>query len=608
MGITEQTESIEIKEPEKLPEVNITSAEEEVCSCRYKNLTFCEKLGFNLRYFSHKLSLMLHRNLSNKMVQIVYVSAQDIPKDYILALQKQYPNKEVKVIIPLSGLVEEELCSSVNFTYYYRNREYEAKVVKYPADNSNIWVYGIYSETFSDMDNPSQIYNFKYLAPYVKCVRAFVKRLGVDIVHSDNIPLYMGAEFERKQRKNFKLIQSYHNYDMLPEVEPFWAAINLADKAVIEKITKDRIIRKYLARLFNLKKVSSTKTISKCLDYFYTNYEKFRNTVNLDNQIEQNIMLLSLNKRIVKMFPNSVIKRRREYNQQYYSSKMSDRIVLTAGTPSKDYPFGKKTVSLYSGYSNKFEDKIIYNFNVNNFRNIRTINKGYVQRELGKSKIESKFTDRNLFKDDEVEICGYLDTVRTSALIFVCFDENASEDDYKSVVIPVLKAFELSKDIQFILNVKNASNNTYIKSLVDFFESQRALDGRWVYIDGKINLAQFMAASNIYLCPDGNGVDDYELLFTALKYGCVPVIFKKDSKNDLLKDIFDDMNDGCCFKLPQDSSEETKDDEDLLIKAINFYFNNASSWNLIMKNAMSYDSGWNFERIAAFNALYDELM
>jgi hypothetical protein len=607
MSIVENIEQAEGLSTETVRTEDLPISEIKVVPRRHRVLRLSEKIKLNYKILSRKLSYMLKGHKRTSLTQILYVSSEDIPEDYILSLQKQYPDKEITVIIPLCGITENLKNYYLSFDYFYRNTNHEAKIVKYPTKENNIKVYGIYSEAFSKILKSSEIYQMKYMSAYAKCARIFAEKLNADIIHADNIPFLLGSDFETKQKIKSKIIQSYHHMEMFPVYEPFWAAINLADKNNIEKITKDRIIKKYLAKLFNIKKIKSKKTIERCLDYFYENYDKFRSEVSTDKNIEQNSILRGLNKRIVKLFPGSFSKKNKEFDAQYYSAKKSNRLIITSNSLVKNGEFNKKIKYLQNGINNKYKNKIVYNFNVNNFRNIRTINRNYLQREFGKGKIESKFTDRSLLQDNEIEICGYLDTLRTSAIIFANFDGNATEDEYKSVIIPVLKAFELNKDIQFILNTENASKNSYIKSLIDFFETQRALDGRWLFIDGQINLPQFLAASNIYLIHSGQNIQSEEIIYTALKYGCIPVIFKNDEKSDILKDIFDDMNEGCCFKLPYDSTNEIENYEELIIKVLNFYFNNSSSWNIIVKNAMNYDSSWNFEKIQAFNSIYDEL-
>ena len=43
------------------------------------------------------------------------------------------------------------------------------------------------------------------------------------------------------------------------------------------------------------------------------------------------------------------------------------------------------------------------------------------------------------------------------------------------------------------------------------------------------------------------------------------------------------------------------------MKALNMYEKNPSSWNLLIKNCMNYESGWKFETIEKYNEIYDSL-
>ena len=45
-----------------------------------------------------------------------------------------------------------------------------------------------------------------------------------------------------------------------------------------------------------------------------------------------------------------------------------------------------------------------------------------------------------------------------------------------------------------------------------------------------------------------------------------------------------------------------------VIKALNLYQNNPSSWNLLIKNCMNYDSSWNFKILEKYGKIYDELL
>ena len=138
-------------------------------------------------------------------------------------------------------------------------------------------------------------------------------------------------------------------------------------------------------------------------------------------------------------------------------------------------------------------------------------------------------------------------------------------------------------------------------------ENKPAFDGRWVYINSPINLEQFYASADLTLFPARKNMM-YSNQYKALQYGCIPVTTGIGCYNDVITGIFDDMREGCGFKTNSELINEQEILENfmqILNKAINLYSNNHSSWNLLIKNAMSYDSSWNFEKLEKYNQIYD---
>ena len=45
-----------------------------------------------------------------------------------------------------------------------------------------------------------------------------------------------------------------------------------------------------------------------------------------------------------------------------------------------------------------------------------------------------------------------------------------------------------------------------------------------------------------------------------------------------------------------------------VLKALNLYQNNPSSWNLLIKNSMNHDSNWNFKILEKYDKIYKELL
>ena len=97
-------------------------------------------------------------------------------------------------------------------------------------------------------------------------------------------------------------------------------------------------------------------------------------------------------------------------------------------------------------------------------------------------------------------------------------------------------------------------------------------------------------------------------MYDSLCYGCIPIIGNDGFSGADVSDIFEDMNNGCVFKADKISENSEDNYEPLLLKALEFYTNNSASWNLIIKNAMDFESGWDFASIEKYNNLYEELI
>ena len=99
--------------------------------------------------------------------------------------------------------------------------------------------------------------------------------------------------------------------------------------------------------------------------------------------------------------------------------------------------------------------------------------------------------------------------------------------------------------------------------------------------------------------------------YLAMHYGCVPIVAKNGILNDTIADVFDDINLGCGFKT-KTSLLTNEDTNELfitpLLKALNIYQNNPSSWNLLVKNCLNKPCGWNFEMLEVYNNIYEELI
>ena len=136
------------------------------------------------------------------------------------------------------------------------------------------------------------------------------------------------------------------------------------------------------------------------------------------------------------------------------------------------------------------------------------------------------------------------------------------------------------------------------------------MNGRWVFIDGVVNPSKFLAAADMTLIPRRLNLTNPEH-FLAMHYGCVPIVSRSGILNDTISDIFDDISGGCGFKTKTNLLSDKDVNEIFLapvLKALNLYQNNPSSWNLLIKNCLNVDSSWNFKKIEKFNKIYKELL
>ena len=150
----------------------------------------------------------------------------------------------------------------------------------------------------------------------------------------------------------------------------------------------------------------------------------------------------------------------------------------------------------------------------------------------------------------------------------------------------------------------------FIKSWLDFLQKNKYLDGKWVFIDSSINFSKFYAASDMTLIPRRANLNTPEH-FAAMRYGCVPVVSRSGILNDTVADIFEDMTNGCGFKTKKALLTEEDNNELFLtpvLKALNIYQQNPSSWNLLVKNCLLKNCSWSFEILEKYNRIYRTIL
>lgn len=622
-------------------------------------------LKMYFRYIRKNCNALIREKIQKNFTNIIYLtldcppftpnsSRNDGPLEYILQMQKQYPDKDIRVLIPIINVDSEFTPSqklvieygektkvlektSISFDFFIQNKIQTAVVYKFPKNNTNIQVYGIYSPIFSGLKSVVELSRLYYLAPFVKAARIAIKKMGKenfypDIVHCENIPYYLGGEFETNLYSRIKVLQIIKDFTQIDiaKSEAFWAAINLADKKALKKITSDSLIKKYLARLFNLHNSKRFYQMKECLNFIYMNYYKFRKYVDKGEEIDENIIFNRLNARIMQIFPNISYGEELYFNPMIYSLKKSDFWATISKTyydevfekpilSGKMFKYIEKTskkseyISLgcdKNDYPRENTRKIYHEFSLDNFRENRSKNKQALIKEFSIDRIKTNFVDPTLFKNENVNIVGSLDSFYQAPLLFANLSAEIFASGVDILFNTILKLFELHKNIQVIICIKDGLKINFIKNWIKFLEDNKYFNGRWVFVDADINLPKFLASSDMILLPRrANFSDNIHLI--AMNYGCVPVASRNGLLNDNISDIFDDISEGCGFKTKQ-SLLADEDSNALflapLLKALNLYQSNSNSWNLLIKNCLKYDSSWSFEILEKYNQIYEELI
>jgi len=582
---------------------------QETYSCR----DFCHTLKIQYRLAKKRFLSFFHSHLKKNFTDILYITPETAPTDYIIAMQKQYPDKVIKVLIPLFNDENNKFeKTSIKFDYFLQGRKSNATLYHIPAGYNNINIYGIYTEELAKLENKNDIYKLKNLARYTKIARKCALKLKPDIIHAYNIPFLLGLELESRWKTGFpiKYAQFVHDYQSFPDEEPFIAAITLANEEEIKKICSDSTIKNCLATIFKTEQPKTIKKTKGYINYILKKYDEYRKNVDTTENTKENVALWRMNERTLKIFPKMTNKDNKTFNSMYFSMQKASKKIIHCDSNNK--PEWAKSladiISLPLKLSVQDDSKIHNEFNIDNFREVRFLNKRYIIREFSQKRIELKFIDFGIFKEDNTEIRGYLDSYYSAPLFLFLINEYTGIDDIKTATLALLKAFEMRKTLQVIYNFPKGLDNNILHSLFDFFESQPALSGKWVAVEGMLNKRQFLSAADMILIPSGNYLGAEDIFYAALKNGCIPILSKSNCPNSLVSDIFDDLNTGCVFKNGELNTNNDTEYETVFLKALEFYTNNTSSWNVIIKNALNYECGWDFETIEKYNNLYNELI
>ena len=575
----------------------------------------------SFRLLKQKLNKIKRKILHNSFTKILIITSRDIPFDYIQTLKKQYPDKDFSVLTPLIGEIPNGSKNLFEYEFFLQNKNNYSTLYKLPKNTHNISVYSIYSETFSKDIEKYNFLNLKQICPFLKSARFFVEKIKPNIVHVIDLPYFLGVDFEKKYKKNYKVLEQITDFSKYDNFEPFWTALNIINKEGMKKLCRDKIIQKCVATLFNLHNTKNFYQMHDCLEFIYENYLKFRSSIDRDEEVDENILFKRLNARTLKLFPqlkikdcdlsNIMHKSLKKCNfwivlsKTYYDAIFEDKTI--AGCLYQEIT-DTKTKSDFVSFGTDFTEGSIHEtFTEENFREKRVENKKYLLKELSEGRILTKFTDESLFTNEDYKIYGYLDAFYDAPLIFCCFKSDVKSEGIDIAFSSILKLFEQRKNIRVIFNIPDGMKNDYIKKFVNFCKSTPAINGRWIFIDGYINLSQFYASSDIALFPYRNPISS-NLPLLAINFGCVPITSGVGILNDIITNIFDDMTEGCGFKISESLNSENADDIYLktLSKGLNFYSQN-TSWNIIVKNCLTYNTKWNFQTIEKYNKIYEEI-
>lgn len=618
-----------------------------------ENRDFMHDFKTYIRLFRKKFSKTVREKMQKNFTNVLYITL-DNPIEYIKEMRNQHPDNDIRVLVPIINIEEETRPTkkitieidgklrvlektSISFDFFLQNRIQSAAVYEFPKNKENVQIYGIYSQGFSNVRNISEFSKLHFLAPFLKAARIAVKNFNKenftpDIIHCENIPYYLGREFERKFPTRVKVLQIIKDFTQIDiaKTEAFWAAINLADKRAMKKICRDTVIKKCVARLFNLHNAKRFYQMKDCLRFIYKNYYKFRKYIDKGEDIDENIIFNRLNSRIIQLFPNIAYGEELYFNPMLYTLKKCDFWATTSKTYYKEIfenpQLSGKLFRLIekskekSGYISfgcdlkkypRENTRMIYEcFNTENFREMRSKNKTAILKEFSSDRIKTNFVDPTLFKGEGVKIYGSLDSFYESPLLFANPAPEIFANGVDILFNTILKLFELHKNIQVIISIKDGMKINFVRTWIEFLSNNKYLNGRWVFIDGEINPPKFLAASDMILIPRRANMATSEH-YIAMNYGCVPIAARNGILNDTIPDIFDDIVGGCGFKTKTGLLTEEDTNELYLtpvLKALNIYQNNPNSWNLLIKNCMNRDSSWSLKILERYNRIYQELL
>lgn len=630
----------------------------------YENRDIVHDVKLYLRIFKRRVRNYIRERVSKRFTNILYVTTDcpeytlnsirlDSPVYYMEEMRKSYPNNEIRLFTPIVGL---ELDSkptrkiflefdgihkvlertSIHFNYFSKNEEQTCVIYEFLNTDSNIKIYGLYSPAFSYLKTPEELLKFENLVMYMRTVRYAVRKIHkkifpVDIIHCEKVPFFAGAEFEPKIPAGIKVLQTVDDFAFqdTEKRESFWALINIADKKAMKKICRDGYIRTCLSDLFNIHPAQFSGKIKDYLDIIYKNYMSFKMFANAEGKNKSEIIFYNLNLRILKMFPQVFAKDDSNYYPMYSSVKNADYCAVYSKTYYKNMSENKNMPDLLVELVKKYKDKFLYvmpafdkskyvsdkgrlvynNFSSEDFRENRKENKIVLIKEFSRDRINTKFIDKTLFKEEDANITGYLDNFYDAPLMFYHVKPDVFGYGIDILFETLFKLFEVNRNIKIIICIPNGLKYTYIKSRIDFMQNMQAFNGRWVFINNEINLTKFFAGADLFMLPQRENYINFEHII-GMKYGCVPVVSNTGYLNDTVIDLFDDITNCSGFKIKESIWDKDCAEQfySVLTKALDIYENNPSGWNAIMKNCLNNEAYDKFEIFERYNNIYEELL
>ena len=178
---------------------------DDIESAVFENKDLKQEFKTYFRLLRKKCSGFLREKLQKNFTNIIYLtldcpiytpnsSRLDSPLEFINEMRNQYPDNDIRVLIPIINLDEEfrpnkKLSiqidgetrvlekTSISFEFFLQNMAQEAIIYKYPKNKQNIQVYGVYCRRFSYLKNINDLSKLQYLAPFVKAARIAIKIL-----------------------------------------------------------------------------------------------------------------------------------------------------------------------------------------------------------------------------------------------------------------------------------------------------------------------------------------------------------------------------------------------------------------------------------------------